>query len=107
MIRVGKLGIVRRTGKDMTQLRLDVFERDTYRCQHILSQDSEFIPGVGIAIYYNRCLKSVTWESGHLAHKIGRGRGGSDTMENCLTKCAHCHLVLEHNPKSVPPKERV
>lgn len=53
-------------------------------------------------------MKRVTWDSGHMAHIVGRGRGGPDTLENCVTKCAHCHLVLEHmqggKGKIVPAK---
>lgn len=89
----------RLTPAEMTKLRTEVFERDGYRCQHI----------IGHTLVHGRphpCGKLVTWDSGHLAHVISRGRGGPDTAENCVTKCPHCHLVLEHNPKSVPAKER-
>lgn len=79
----------------MTALRLEVFEREAYMCQHDVAI-------AGFTAY--RCLNPVTWESGHLAHIISRGRGGDDSAENTCCKCAHCHLVLEHNPKSVPAK---
>jgi 5-methylcytosine-specific restriction endonuclease McrA len=65
-------------------LRIAVFQRDVFRC--------------------GKCDRRVTWESGHLAHIISRGAGGSDTMENTRVLCPDCHLVGEHNPKPCPPK---
>ena len=73
----------------MEALRLACFERDGYRCQHILPDDVKFAP----QSYSRRCLLPVSWESGHMAHVKSRGAGGPDTLENVLTKCAHCHLV--------------
>lgn len=32
----------------------------------------------------------------HLAHIQSRGAGGSDTAENTLCKCFHCHIEVEH-----------
>lgn len=89
--------------KGMEALRRKVFERDGYRCQHkIVIPIPDNLEGI-ISIWV-RCGKHVTWESGHLAHIVSRGRGGHDTPENTVCKCAHCHLVLEHNPKPCPPK---
>lgn len=87
-IRIGKLGIVRLTKEDLVELRRKCFERDKV-CVN--------------------CGRSVIWEaglwkSGHMAHIIGRGRGGSDTLENVRLLCFACHLIGDHNPKSVPPK---
>ena len=88
-------------GSDMEALRRACFERDSYRCQHITD-------GV-------RCNKLVRWErgfldSGHMAHIRARSLGGHDTLDNVLTKCPYCHLILEHaqggNGKIVPAKER-
>lgn len=84
MITIGKLGIVRRDGKDILALRQEVFERDQFRCQF--------------------CGNGVLWHTGHLAHKKSRGSGGSDTAENTRVLCARCHHD-EHNPKSVPAKD--
>jgi 5-methylcytosine-specific restriction endonuclease McrA len=81
---VGKTGRIRLKGKALEELRIAVFQRDAFRC--------------------SECDRSVTWESGHLAHIISRGAGGSDTMENTRVLCSTCHLVGEHNPKSVPKK---
>lgn len=87
MIRVGKLGIIRRNGKDMAQLRQEVFERDKFRCCD--------------------CGKLVSWDSGHLAHIKSRGAGGSDVELNLRTLCALCH-AKEHNAggKPCPSKPR-
>jgi 5-methylcytosine-specific restriction endonuclease McrA len=81
---VGKTGRIRLTGKALEALRIAVFQRDVFRC--------------------SECDRRVTWESGHLAHIISRGAGGSDTMENTRVLCPDCHLVGEHNPKPCPPK---
>lgn len=84
-IAVGKLGIVRLKGAHLTQLRVDCFNRDQERCVD--------------------CGKRVAWHLFHMSHIVGRGRGGSDVLENVRVLCSHCHLVNEHNPKSVPAKE--
>jgi predicted restriction endonuclease len=89
-VRVGKLGIIRLTGDDLTALRRECFERDKYRCVVC-----------GHAVRW----ESGYWESGHMAHIIGRGRGGSDVIENVLTKCSGHHWE-EHHPKAVPRKVR-
>lgn len=83
-IKVGKLGIVRLKGPHMHALRTDVFERDNYTCQN--------------------CGAGVLWNTGHLAHIKSRGAGGSDTRENTRILCQGCHLINDHNPKSVPSK---
>lgn len=83
----------------MEALRREVFERDGYRCQHLLGWIKN-IPYL--------CYNPVTWESGHIAHIIRRSQGGDDTAENTLCKCADCHLIKEHheggNGKIVPAK---
>jgi len=88
----------------MEALRREVFERDGDRCQHILNR-YPFFP------FVVRCLKSITWDTGHLAHIISRGRGGKDVPENCLTKCAEHHMITEHcygpsGQKPCPPKDK-
>jgi 5-methylcytosine-specific restriction endonuclease McrA len=89
-VKVGKLGIVRLTGGDLEELRRQCYERDDRRCV--------------------ACGVFVEWESGfwtsmHMAHIVGRGRGGSDVLDNVQTKCAGHHWQ-EHNPKAVPRKVR-
>ena len=78
----GKLGIIRLKGPALAALRRARFTMDRWKCVD--------------------CGRPVSWASGHLAHIVGRGAGGSDTMENTRTKCDDCHLVGEHCPKSVP-----
>ncbi len=82
----GKLGIIRLKGPALAALRRARFAMDHWKCAD--------------------CGRSVSWASGHLAHIVGRGAGGSDTMENTRTKCDDCHLVQEHNPKSVRHVEK-
>lgn len=79
----------------MTALRREVFERDEYRCQHIFKAGE----------FEMTCKEPVTWESGHLAHVISRARGGDDSLENCVTKCEHCHMVKEHRGNKPVPKK--
>jgi hypothetical protein len=90
MKRVGKLGIVRLTGNDLGELRRQCYDRDKGRCV--------------------RCCRHLRYEAGywdsmHMAH-VKAKRNHGDTLENVQTKCLHCHLVQEHNPKSVPRKVR-
>jgi len=58
------------TGID--QLRRRVFARDDYRCV--------------------KCLRTVTWDSGHMHEKLHRGRGGDRTINNCETLCREHHV---------------
>ena len=77
----GKLGRLRLKGKALESLRRRVFERDGWHCRE--------------------CLVGCSWDSGHLAHIISRGAGGSDTEDNTRLLCGDCHHA-EHNPKAVP-----
>ncbi len=79
----GKLGRIRLKGDALAALRRECFTRDNWRCVD--------------------CGKPVSWVSGHMAHIQSRGAGGSDVIDNVLTKCADCHWK-EHNPKAVPSK---
>jgi len=83
----GKTGRIRLKGEDLAKLRRDCFVRDGWKCRD--------------------CSRRISWVSGHMAHIISRGAGGSDVLENVLTKCAECHRN-EHNcgGKAVPRKER-
>lgn len=87
-VRIGKLGIVRLTGDDLTDLRWACYERDYRHC-----------------VVCRRWLRFEAGEenSMHMAH-VQNKRMYGDTLHNVRSKCAHCHLVLEHNPKSVPRK---
>ena len=81
---VGKLGRVRLKGEALEVLRRYRFTMDGWRCVD--------------------CGRAVGWVSGHLSHTVSRGAGGSDTIENTRTRCEDCHLVHQHNPKSVRSK---
>ena len=99
----------RLNGADMEALRRACFERDGYQCQQVLRKWPT--PGFEadlVSVF--RCWKSVTWESGHMAHIVSRGRGGKDELSNVTTKCAECHIGIEHSygpsgQKPVPPKD--
>jgi len=78
---VGKTGIIRLRGPALAALRRSRFVMDHWKCVD--------------------CGATVSWASGHLAHVLSLGAGGSDTLENTRAKCGDCHLVGEHNPKSV------
>lgn len=91
MITVGKLGIVRRTGKDLDQLRDDCFDRDGGECVNchrtlVRHPDSIFQPNAF-----------------HMSH-IRNKRMYGDVIENVESRCPNCHLVEVHNRKSVPAK---
>lgn len=88
---IGKTGTIRLSGVNLTRLRDDCYFRDGGMCTKC-----------GVWLRKERGYR----DSMHMAHIQGRGAGGSDVIENVTSKCAHCHLVLEHNPKSVPPKAR-
>ena len=61
---------------DIGRRRMEVFQRDEYRCVD--------------------CGKPITWETGHLAHGGNTKISRCFCPENLKTKCAHCHLVIEH-----------
>ena len=73
---VGKTGRLRLKGEALARLRRRVFTRDRWTCQV--------------------CGEVCGWTSGHLAHKVSRGAGGSDTEENTRLLCPTCHMK-EHN----------
>ena len=88
-------------GKDMESLRREAFDRDGYRCQHVLvcaEMNFEELKPI-------LCLRPITWETGHLAHIISRGAGGKDELSNVLTKCPFHHMVAEHSygPSGIKP----
>jgi len=81
---VGHLGRIRLKGEALAALRRECFTRDGWACVE--------------------CGKRVSWASGHMAHTVSRGAGGSDVLENVLTKCEEHHRQ-EHNPKAVRRKQ--
>jgi 5-methylcytosine-specific restriction endonuclease McrA len=44
------------------------------------------------------------WCSMHTSHTRSKGAGGDWSDNNLRGLCIACHLVGEHNPKSVPSK---
>lgn len=87
----------RLTGAALEKLRRDCFERDSYRCQHVIRTPICDLKGytTGMSML-DKCANFVSWESGHMAHIIARSLGGADSLENIITKCADCHLRREH-----------
>jgi len=83
---VGKTGRIRLKGAAMEALRRARFALDGWKC-----------------VVCGCEIRWDGWNAGHLAHVKSRGAGGSDTIENTVTKCRICHHA-EHNPKAVPSK---
>ena len=81
-VTVGKLGIVRLTGKAIGALRAQCFKRDGYACVEC-KQHGEFFNPL------------------EMAHIKSRGAGGSDVLENVRTLCRQCHRAEHGNP---PPR---
>jgi 5-methylcytosine-specific restriction endonuclease McrA len=90
MITTGKLGIIRCTGVHLTMLREACFARDEWFCQECGRWVSTEAPE-----WADNCA--------HMAHIIGLGRGGSDILENTVTKCRKCHIDIEHRGGKVVP----
>jgi 5-methylcytosine-specific restriction endonuclease McrA len=94
MIRIGKTGTIRRTGKDWDDLVRERFEMDRNTCDDC--KTSFYAPWPEIRNFLDP------------AHVISRGAGGPDTLENLRTRCRFCH-TRSHNcgGKPVPAKEHV
>ena len=95
-VTVGKLGRVRLRGKALEALRRECFTRDGWRCTRV--DESVHIVPCG-------CGRTVSWASGHMAHIVSRGAGGSDVIDNVHTMTQECH-GKSHNAggKPCPPK---
>ena len=78
-------------GPEVGVLRAACFTRDKNLCVEC-----------GSRVYPNAAPEAP--RRAHMAHVIGRGAGGSDTLDNVRTLCGVCHLLEEHNPKSVKGK---
>lgn len=78
--RVGKLGIVRLRGKDLFQLRTNCWIRDLMRCVDC-----------GVRTCWEPRFNGDP-EAYDMAHIQSRGAGGSDVLENVVTKCHRCHM---------------
>lgn len=53
-----------------------------------------------------QCFEPVLDGIWHMAH-VRNKRMYGDSLENVRVKHPYCHMVLEHNPKSVPAKEKI
>lgn len=94
VIRVGKLGIVRCTGKDLEALRDACWERDEGICQRC-----------GAAVY-----KQARFDGDPLAYDMAHRRNKlmyGDVLGNIDVNCHECHMN-SHNcgGKPLPPKPR-
>ena len=87
-VKIGKLGIVRLTGKDLAQLRIDCFQRDKFTCQEC---------GIHVTVF----TYSAASNAANMAHIQSRGAGGSDVISNVQTLCHLCHMK-EHNAGGKP-----
>lgn len=96
--RVGKLGIVRLVGKELTRLRLECFERDGYRCQEC----GRLVSWNGEERMYFDYL--ATFPRGEMAH-IRTKRNNGDTLDNVRTLCPDCHRLEHNGGKPVPSKK--
>ena len=52
-------------------LREQVYERSGHECE--------------------RCGRAITWVSMEMHEKIHRGKGGEQSLENCVALCHNCH----------------
>ena len=85
-------GRQRRFGKDMEILRKIVFKRSysyveqqyVCECQGECGTHSEM-----------QCGAPINWFTMELSHKISRGKGGSDSEDNCIASCHGCHVAYE------------
>jgi hypothetical protein len=82
---------IRLNGKEMGILRQNVCYRAQGQCENSVTEQQE------------RCPARINWITGELAHIVSRGRGGSDTMENCLFVCRECHFNDTRNRKKLVP----
>jgi len=80
-------------GKALGNLREQCWERDKGICGGGLTHNGKPL-GCGLPVNPN------DWHMAHITAK----RIGGDHLGNVVVKHPYCHLVLEHNPKSVPRK---
>jgi hypothetical protein len=88
-VRVGKVsGTVRLSGAAMERLREQRYEIDGGRCTW--KQGEVDACGIWLPLY------GSVFNRAHLAHILGHGAGGGDTIENTRIRCFHHHIELEH-----------
>ena len=84
-VRVGKLGIVRLTGKALEDLRYECFLRWGGIC-------------CGCGVHISDLFPDWHGRKYHMAHIVGRGAGGSDVISNVRALCGDCHRAEHGNP---------
>jgi 5-methylcytosine-specific restriction endonuclease McrA len=77
-IRIGNIGIIRRTGKDLEALRTECFWRDDGFCVKCGKPVRDDVPDYAPNKY-------------DMAHIKSRGAGGSDVLSNVEVLCHACH----------------
>lgn len=86
-------------GKAMEELRRACFERDGYRCQALkypVCVHGDVLIGI-------KCLRPVTWENGHMAHKRNKRMWG-DSLDQVQTECDQCHGEYhQYGPSRIKP----
>lgn len=99
--RVTKRGRIILDAKGMTHLRENVLARSEYRCENSI------VIGVGEdhRVIEQRCKSPLTWVLFEMHHLMSRGRGGSDSMENCIALCISCHRLHHMGKLRVKPHQ--
>lgn len=64
--------------EEWKKLRIQVFERDHYRCRAITPEGRV-------------CLQGPPRTQIQCAHILARRKGGTDDIRNLITKCVDCH----------------
>jgi 5-methylcytosine-specific restriction endonuclease McrA len=96
-VTVGKTGRIRLRGEALEALRRDCFTRDGWRCTQI-DPEGRIVPCA--------CGRTVSWVTGHMAHIVSRGAGGSDVIDNVHTMTQECH-GKSHNCAGKPLPAKV
>jgi hypothetical protein len=82
---------IRLDAKGMLELRQNAFARSEGQCENSVTPQRD------------RCPVRIYWGTGQLAHMVSRGRGGNDSLENCLMVCRDCHYEDTRNRKKLEP----
>lgn len=79
---------IRLKGKAYTKFRKAVHDRALGRCESC---------GCYAPLLVDGCFDVFT--CGHVSHIVGRGAGGSDTLDNAKWECHDCHILGKHGPQ--------
>lgn len=92
-----KTGRVILRGRDMTELRREVYRRSGGHCEAIKSSGK-------------RCNKFAAWDGfgkGELSHIPDRAHQGSDVPAETIWSCRECHARRHPGPQFAPQRRRV